>query len=159
MVGELAQRHALSEEMIDGVNERSGGVPLFVEEVTRLLLERGGEGRAQAIPPTLRQSLAARLDRLGEAREIAEIGAVVGRDFSYALLRAVAGAASASVVDPGSPTVKGTVNDRGYRAGTEGGYSGIRDPSYSRRSNASSTPIFSSSTARHRMRAIASSTR
>ena len=80
-------RHALSDDMIDGVSERTGGVPLFVEEVTRLLLERGEQGGAQAIPPTLQQSLAARLDRLGEAREVAQIGAVLGRDFSYALLQ------------------------------------------------------------------------
>ena len=78
MVGEIASRHALSDEMIDGVGERSGGVPLFVEEVTRLLLERNVQGGAQAIPPTLQQSLAARLDRLGEAREVAQIGAVLG---------------------------------------------------------------------------------
>jgi Predicted ATPase len=81
MVGEIASRHALSDEMIDGVGERTGGVPLFVEEVTRLLLERDAQGGAQAIPPTLQQSLAARLDRLGEAREVAQIGAVLGRDF------------------------------------------------------------------------------
>ena len=77
--------------MIAGVSERSGGVPLFVEEVTRLLLERGEQGGVQAIPPTLQQSLAARLDRLGPAREIAQIGAVLGRGFSHALLQAVAG--------------------------------------------------------------------
>jgi predicted ATPase len=65
-------------------------VPLFVEEVTRLILERGEQGGVQAIPPTLQQSLAARLDRLGPAREIAQIGAVIGCDFGYALLRAVA---------------------------------------------------------------------
>ena len=52
---------------------RSGGVPLFVEEVTRLLLERGGQGGIQAIPPTLQQSLMARLDRLGPAREVAQM--------------------------------------------------------------------------------------
>ena len=89
MVGELAARHALSQEVVEGVSERTGGVPLFVEEVTRLLLERGEAGGLQAIPPTLQQSLAARLDRLGEAREVAQIGAVLGRDFTYALLRAV----------------------------------------------------------------------
>ena len=77
--------------MVDGVGERTGGVPLFVEEVTRLLLERGAGGGVQTIPPTLQQSLAARLDRLGEAREVAQIGAVLGRDFSYPLLDAVAG--------------------------------------------------------------------
>jgi len=83
MVGQIAARHALSSELIEGVSERTGGVPLFVEEVTRLLLERGEEGGAHAIPPTLQQSLAARLDRLGDAREIAQIGAVLGRAFSY----------------------------------------------------------------------------
>ena len=89
MVGELASRHALSEDVVEGVSERTGGVPLFIEEVTRLLLEQGVVGGVQAIPPTLRQSLAARLDRLGPAREVAQIGAVLGRNFSYALLRDV----------------------------------------------------------------------
>ena len=48
------------------------------------------EGGAQTIPPTLQQSLAARLDRLGKAREVAQVGAVLGREFSHALLMAVA---------------------------------------------------------------------
>ena len=74
MVEELAARHALAKEVIDGVTERTGGVPLFVEEVTRLILERGEQGGVQAIPPTLQQSLTARLDRLGPAREVAQIG-------------------------------------------------------------------------------------
>jgi class 3 adenylate cyclase/tetratricopeptide (TPR) repeat protein len=90
MVGEIASRHALSDQVIEGVSERTGGVPLFVEEVTRLLLERGKQASAHAIPPTLHQSLAARLDRLGSARPTAQIGAVLGRDFGYALLRDVA---------------------------------------------------------------------
>jgi class 3 adenylate cyclase/tetratricopeptide (TPR) repeat protein len=90
MVGELAARHALAKEVIEGVTERTGGVPLFVEEVTRLLLERGEQGGIQAIPPTLQQSLTARLDRLGPAREVAQIAAVIGRGFSYPLVRAVA---------------------------------------------------------------------
>ena len=94
MVGEIASRHALSDEMIDGVGERTGGVPLFVEEVTRLLLERTVQSCTQAIPPTLQQSLAARLDRLGEAREVAQIGAVLGRDFSYRLLSDVSSTAA-----------------------------------------------------------------
>ena len=89
MVGELASRQALSQEVVAGVSERTGGVPLFVEEVTLLLLERGAAASLQAIPPTLQHSLAARLDRLGEAREVAQIGAVLGRDFTYALLSAV----------------------------------------------------------------------
>jgi class 3 adenylate cyclase len=91
MVAELAARHALPKEVVEDVSERTGGVPLFVEEVTRLLLERGEQGGIQAIPPTLQQSLMARLDRLGPAREAAQIGSVIGRDFSYGLMRAVAG--------------------------------------------------------------------
>ncbi len=93
MIGTIAERHALSNEVMDGVTDRSGGVPLFVEEVTRLLLEGGAQGGAQAIPPTLQQSLAARLDRLGEAREVAQIGAALGRAFSYRLLASVAAVA------------------------------------------------------------------
>jgi predicted ATPase len=91
MVGELAARRMLPKDVIDSVTERTGGVPLFIEEVTRLLLERSEHGGVHAIPPTLQQSLTARLDRLGPAREVAQIGAVIGRDFSYPLLRAVVG--------------------------------------------------------------------
>jgi predicted ATPase len=90
MVEELAARHALPKEVVEGVIERTSGVPLFVEEVTRLLLERGEQGGIQEIPPTLQQSLTARLDRLGPAREVAQIAAVIGRGFSYPLVRAVA---------------------------------------------------------------------
>jgi predicted ATPase len=56
---------------VEDVWTRTGGVPLFVEEATRLLLERGEQGGSQAIPPTLQQSLMARLDRLGAARDSA----------------------------------------------------------------------------------------
>ena len=122
MVGELAARHALPKEVIDGVTERTGGVPLFVEEVTRLLLERGEEGGIQAIPPTLQQSLTARLDRLGSAREVALIGAVIGRDFSYPLLRAVVGmddtplqAALDRLADADILLVQGLPPDADYR--------------------------------------------
>jgi class 3 adenylate cyclase len=80
MVSALATRHALPKEVVDVVTDRAGGVPLFVEEVTRFLLERGEQGGVQAIPPTLQQSLTARLDRLGPARAVAQIGAVIGRD-------------------------------------------------------------------------------
>lgn len=97
MVGEIAARHALPLDVIDGVTERTGGVPLFIEEVTRLLLERGGQGRTHVIPPTLQQSLMARLDRLGSAREVAQIGSVIGRGFSYSLLRALAGMPEAAL--------------------------------------------------------------
>jgi predicted ATPase len=91
MVAELSAQHALPKEVVEDVAARTGGVPLFVEEVTRLLLERGGESGIHTIPPTLQQSLMARLDRLGPAREVAQIGSVIGRGFSYGLLRHVAG--------------------------------------------------------------------
>ena len=120
MVRELSSRHALPKDIVEGVSERTGGVPLFIEEVTRLLLERGEHGGAQAIPPTLQQSLAARLDRLGSARETAQIGAVLGRGFSYALLRDVATVAAVN-----SPSIDGRPSgrplDRGAALG-EGGY-------------------------------------
>ena len=90
MVEALASRRTLSPEVVESVCERSGGVPLFVEEIMRLLLERGERVAAEAIPPSLQQSLAARLDRLGAARDVAEIGAALGRSFDYALLRDVA---------------------------------------------------------------------
>ena len=109
MVADLASRHALSTDIVTGLSERAGGVPLFVEEVTRLLLERGEHGGVQAIPPTLRQSLAARLDRLGTAREVAQIGAVLGRSFSYALLRDVAS-------EPASDDAHGRLDEAALQA-------------------------------------------
>ncbi len=91
IIAELAVSRTLVADVMRRVSERAGGVPLFVEEVMRLLLERGEADGLQAVPPTLQQSLAARLDRLGEARKVAQIGAVLGHDFTYALLRAVGG--------------------------------------------------------------------
>jgi hypothetical protein len=81
--------------------ERTDGIPLFVEEMTKAVLEAGGEGEARqtaaampspalAVPASLHASLMARLDRLGPAKEVAQIGAVIGREFSHALLAAVA---------------------------------------------------------------------
>ena len=90
MVAELSARHALPKDVVEDVAGRSGGVPLFVEEVTRLLLERGEQSGVHLIPPTLQQSLMARLDQLGPAREVAQISSVIGNGFSYDLLRALA---------------------------------------------------------------------
>jgi class 3 adenylate cyclase/predicted ATPase len=98
MVAELSARHALPRDVVEDVAARTGGVPLFVEEVTRLLLDRGEQGGGiEAIPPTLQQSLMARLDRFGSAREVAQIGSVIGRGFSYGLLRDVAGMEDAAL--------------------------------------------------------------
>jgi predicted ATPase len=109
--------------VVDGVAERAGGVPLFVEEVTRLLLDRGEQGGIQAIPPTLQQSLTARLDRLGSAREVAQVGSVIGRGFSYGLLRDVAGledgplqAALEKLAEADIVLVQGLPPDSDYRA-------------------------------------------
>jgi len=86
---------------MDQIADRTDGVPLFVEELTKSVLESGllrQEGdryvldRALlpfAIPTTLHDSLMARLDRLASVRLVAQIGAAIGRDFSYPLLRAV----------------------------------------------------------------------
>ena len=82
--------------------ERTDGIPLFVEEMTKAVLEAGSEERGanvllRSVPPTtlavpasLHASLMARLDRLGPAKEVAQIGAAIGREFSHALLSAVA---------------------------------------------------------------------
>ena len=90
MVGAVAARKAMSDETIATVVERIGGVPLFIEELTHAVLESGdGELIGRSIPVTLRGSLMARLDQLGPAKEVAQLGAVIGGEFSYELLRAV----------------------------------------------------------------------
>ncbi len=90
MVGEVAAQKALSEETIATVLERTGGVPLFVEELTRAVLESSNAKLTEReIPVTLHDSLMARLDRLGAAKEVAQVGAVIGSEFSYELLHAV----------------------------------------------------------------------
>jgi len=90
MVEEVAARKAMSDETIATVVERTGGVPLFVEELTRAVLESGdAKFTGHDIPVTLHDSLMARLDRLGAAKEIIQIGAVIGGEFSYELLHAV----------------------------------------------------------------------
>jgi predicted ATPase/class 3 adenylate cyclase len=93
----------LPEEVMNQILARTDGVPLFVEELTKTVLETGllqeRDGHyvlnrplpSMAIPMTLHASLTARLDRLAPVREVAQIGAVVGREFSYELLNAVAG--------------------------------------------------------------------
>ena len=87
MTERVAADKPLSEETVTAVLRRSGGVPLFVEELTRLVLERGDEGLTEReIPATLQDSLMARLDRLGPAKEILQVGAVIGSEFSYELI-------------------------------------------------------------------------
>ncbi|MGA8110706.1 MAG: hypothetical protein WB974_14810, partial [Acidobacteriaceae bacterium] len=102
MVSALAGDKALPEALLEQILARTDGVPLFVEELTKAILESGelteaddhyeyaGAARAATIPPTLRDSLMARLDRFMPVKEIAQIGAAIGREFSYELIAAVA---------------------------------------------------------------------
>jgi class 3 adenylate cyclase/tetratricopeptide (TPR) repeat protein len=89
MVAQVAASKALTDDTIATVIERTGGIPLFVEELTRDMLERGGGGTPREIPATLHDSLMARLDRLGPDKEVLQIGAVMGSEFSYELLHAI----------------------------------------------------------------------
>ena len=89
VVAGVAAAHGLPADTIAAIVAKTDGVPLFVEELTRSVMESAGED--SAVPPTLKDSLMARLDRLGGAREVAQIAAVIGRQFTFALLEAVTG--------------------------------------------------------------------
>jgi class 3 adenylate cyclase/predicted ATPase len=104
MVAQVTGGKALPAEVVQQVVAKTDGVPLFVEELTKTVLESGllkeedghyvgAHGGVPipplAIPSTLQDSLMARLDRLAPVREIAQVGAVLGREFSYELLHAV----------------------------------------------------------------------
>jgi len=80
----------LSDDLRRSIVERADGVPLFLEELTKSILEAGPQSTA-AIPATLQDSLRSRLDRLAAAKDVAQIGACIGREFPYALVREVAG--------------------------------------------------------------------
>jgi class 3 adenylate cyclase/predicted ATPase len=91
----VARDRGLQATIVDEIVEHSDGVPLFVEELTKTILEKDGRSARQSsqlsIPASLHASLIERFDRLGsEAREVAQIGAVIGRDFVYDLLERVA---------------------------------------------------------------------
>ena len=87
LVEQIAGGKALPEEVIAQIAERTDGVPLFVEELTKSVLEGGVT--PLGIPTTLHDSLMARLDRSESVRRVAQTGAAIGREFPYALLRAV----------------------------------------------------------------------
>ena len=101
MTSEVAHGKALPAEVVEQVVAKTDGVPLFVEELTKMVLESGLlQERAEsyellgplpplAIPATLHDSLRARLDRLAAVKPLAQLGATLGREFSYALLQAV----------------------------------------------------------------------
>ena len=102
LIDRLSGNKPLPESIRHDIIERTDGVPLFVEEMTKAVLEAAGEGAIEravgavpspsvAVPASLHASLMARLDRLGSAKEVAQVGAVIGREFSHPLLAAVAG--------------------------------------------------------------------
>lgn len=111
MVGHLAGGKRLPDEVLHEIVVKTDGVPLFVEELTKMVLESGllreeaeryelrGPLPPLAIPATLQDSLTARLDRLSTVREVAQLGATLGRAFSYELLRAVATVEDAALQD------------------------------------------------------------
>jgi class 3 adenylate cyclase/predicted ATPase len=101
LVRSMSGNRTLPSELVDEIAERTDGVPLFVEELTKAVLEAGADGVARAVsaaplpwlavPPTLHASLMARLDRIGAvAKEVAQIGAAIGREFSYDMLASAA---------------------------------------------------------------------
>ena len=94
MVNQVMAKAVLSVEVVQQIVSRTDGIPLFVEELTKSVAEAVGvTGRSPlqlAIPTTLHDSLMARLDRLGAAKTIAQLGATLGREFRYELLQAVA---------------------------------------------------------------------
>jgi TOMM system kinase/cyclase fusion protein len=105
MILKVASGKSLPHDIIEQVAAKTDGVPLFIEELTKALLESGGlreeDGRyirdvrrstsltSMTIPATLSDSLMARLDRLASAKDVAQLGAVIGKEFRYDLLRAV----------------------------------------------------------------------
>jgi class 3 adenylate cyclase/tetratricopeptide (TPR) repeat protein len=104
LVENVTRPKALPDEVVRQIVARAGGVPLFVEAVTRTVIESGmlkelpdryeltGPIPDALIPQTVHDSLTARIDRLGPDRHIAQLGAAIGRDFSFELLQAISGA-------------------------------------------------------------------
>jgi class 3 adenylate cyclase/predicted ATPase/energy-coupling factor transporter ATP-binding protein EcfA2 len=100
IIDHIVGNKSLPADIRQDIIERTDGIPLFVEEMTKAVLEAESEGEARraaalvpspalAVPATLHASLMARLDRLGPAKELAQIGAAIGREFSHPLLVAV----------------------------------------------------------------------
>jgi predicted ATPase len=103
MIMGVTRGKGLPRDIVNQIIDRTDGVPLFIEELTKSVVESGlvteagelctmsGQAMPLAIPTTLHASLLARLDRLAPTREVAQIGAALGRSFSHELISAVAG--------------------------------------------------------------------
>lgn len=118
---------ALPAEVLEQILSKTEGIPLFIEEFTKAVLEAGvltrageryvvnGQLPAMAIPATLQDSLMARLDRLAAVKEVAQVAAVIGREFSYELIAAVAPVAGSALDDALAELVAAQlVYGRGY---------------------------------------------
>jgi tetratricopeptide (TPR) repeat protein len=127
MVSSLVSGKALPETLLEQILIKTDGVPLFVEELTKSILESGelkeagdhyeytGFARPVTIPATLKDSLMARLDRFMPVKEVAQIGAAIGREFSYELIAAVAPIPQAQLDDS---LVQLTASGLAFRRGT-----------------------------------------
>ncbi len=123
MVSHLATEGKLTPNTVEAMVKRSAGVPLFVEELTHAVIESNDLRPALVeIPATLRDLLMARLDRLGEAREIAQVAAVLGHQFSWEMLSAIAPiedeklvAALKTLAEAGLLLEQGTPPEANYR--------------------------------------------
>ena len=92
VVAQIIHDHALPAPLLERVVAQADGVPLFIEELTRTMLERSGRTDAElTVPATLQASLLARLDRVPAAKQVAQIALVIGREVLHLLLAEVAG--------------------------------------------------------------------
>ncbi len=133
MVGKITGGVKLPAEVLEQIVEKTDGVPLFVEELTKTILESGlltrhldqyvlsGPLPEVAVPATLHDSLMARLDRLGPVKEVAQTAAAIGREFSYDLLAAVSPLSFAELHDALDQLIDAELVFRHGRA-QEGGY-------------------------------------
>jgi len=96
LIAGVATAGVLKPALVEDIVAKTDGVPLFIEELTKAVMESATPDRP-AVPATLQDSLMARLDRLGPAKEIAQVAAVIGQQFSYALLETVSPASAADV--------------------------------------------------------------
>jgi len=89
LIRQVARQADIDDSLMQQIAVRSDGVPLYVEELTKSVLDQQAAGAA-TVPTTLQDSLMARLDRLGRAKDVAQTAAVIGRQFSLPLLAAIA---------------------------------------------------------------------
>ncbi len=114
LVRHVASRTQMEDSLVREIVDRSDGVPLYVEELTKGVMDLRSV-RSSAVPLTLQDSLMARLDRLGRAKDVAQIASVIGRQFSHALLTAIAGAS-----DDDLRAALGRLRESGLIFATEG---------------------------------------